>query len=69
MSETACRDGRLGADKVAPWGAPGLRLTPDWFALRTSSRHEKGVEQHFRRRDGESFLPVYPVRRTSGAMA
>jgi len=32
---------------------------PHWFAVYTTSRHEKRVAQHLREREIESFLPVY----------
>lgn len=34
-----------------------------WFAVFTTSRHEKRVEDHFRVREIESFLPLYRMRR------
>ena len=34
-----------------------------WFVLYTRSNHEKRVEQHLRRRNIESFLPLYTVAR------
>jgi len=36
---------------------------PNWFAVFTVPRHEKRVEEHFRMREIESFLPVYEKRR------
>jgi transcription antitermination factor NusG len=35
----------------------------NWFAVFTTPRHEKRVEEHFRIRDIESFLPVYETQR------
>jgi transcription antitermination factor NusG len=35
----------------------------NWFALHTSSNHEKKVQQHLRMREIESFLPLYTVSR------
>lgn len=35
----------------------------DWFAVFTTSRHEKRVEDHFRVREIESFLPLCRMRR------
>lgn len=35
----------------------------NWFAVVTVPRHEKRVEEHFRAREIESFLPLYQTRR------
>ena len=35
----------------------------NWFAVFTAPRHEKRVEEHFRVREIESFLPLYRMRR------
>lgn len=44
-----------------------LAATPafcaSWFAVYTSSRHEKNVALHFAERQIESFLPLYATRR------
>jgi transcription antitermination factor NusG len=37
--------------------------TKDWFAVFTTPRHEKRVEEHFRVREIESFLPLCRMRR------
>jgi len=37
--------------------------TKDWFAVFTTPRHEKRVEEHFRVREIESFLPLCRIRR------
>lgn len=37
--------------------------TKNWFAVFTAPRHEKRVEEHFRAREIESFLPLYQMRR------
>jgi transcription antitermination factor NusG len=34
-------------------------LKPKWFAVYTSSRHEKRVAQHLAQRDIEHYLPLY----------
>jgi transcription antitermination factor NusG len=36
-----------------------MRLVPNWFAVFTSPRHEKRVQQHFSQRDVENYLPIY----------
>jgi transcription antitermination factor NusG len=38
-------------------------LSRNWFAVYTSPNHEKRVEQHFRMREIESFLPLYKVKK------
>ncbi len=43
--------------------ASGGRLCPRWFAVFTSSHHEKRVLEHLRKRQIESFLPLYPTVR------
>ena len=44
--------------------ACAVPLCPRWFAVFTSSHHEKRVLQHLRERQIESFLPLYrTVRR------
>lgn len=35
----------------------------NWFVVFTVPRHEKRVEEHFRLREIESFLPIYEKRR------
>jgi len=44
-------------------------LAPKWFAVFTMPRHEKRVDQHFRLRKIESFLPLYqtPCRWKDGS--
>lgn len=37
--------------------------TKNWFAVFTTPRHEKRVEEHFRAREIESFLPLCRMRR------
>lgn len=43
----------------------GLKDTAakNWFAVFTAPRHEKRVEEHFRAREIESFLPLCRMRR------
>jgi transcriptional antiterminator NusG len=40
-----------------------LTVAKCWFAVFTVPRHEKRVEEHFRRKSVESFLPLYATRR------
>jgi transcription antitermination factor NusG len=48
----------------------GIEMAPrpvvsgrNWFAVYTAPNHEKRVEQHFRMRNIESFLPLYKVKK------
>jgi transcription antitermination factor NusG len=63
LSEMACRERVLSANGSVPLGLPEPRRASNWFAVYTSPRHEKRVEQHLRLRDVESFLPVYRAPR------
>jgi|SRR5581483_648626 len=48
------------------YGGSDLQLLPatkNWFAVFTTPRHEKRIEEHFRIRDIESFLPLYETQR------
>ena len=42
---------------------PGFQIVPSWFAVYTSSRHEKRVQQHLSQRGIEHFLPIYRSQR------
>jgi transcription antitermination factor NusG len=42
---------------------PSEALPPRWFALYTTSRHEKRVAQHLSQREIEFFLPLYKSER------
>ncbi len=54
MTDTVeCRD--LGVNGSAP--------AKNWFAVFTAPRHEKRVEEHFRAREIESFLPLFRMQR------
>lgn len=44
-------------------GWAGVEPSPKWFAVYTTSRHEKRVEQHFGAREIEHYLPLYRVQR------
>jgi transcription antitermination factor NusG len=59
MAEIACREKLLHASKPVPESAPDMHFVSNWFAVFTSPRHEKRVEQHLRQRDVEHYLPVY----------
>jgi len=45
------------------FGFSGPVTARAWFAVFTAPRHEKRVEEHFRVREIESFLPLYRMRR------
>jgi len=38
-------------------------VVPQWFAVYTTSRHEKTIAEHFALREIESFLPLYRAQR------
>ena len=42
---------------------PSLQIVSSWFAVYTSSRHEKRVQQHLSQRGIEHFLPLYRSQR------
>jgi transcription antitermination factor NusG len=42
---------------------PALPAEPKWFAVYTTSRHEKRVAQHLTQREIEFYLPLYKVER------
>ena len=41
----------------------GAHLALHWFAVYTTARHEKRVDQHLRMRDIEHYLPLYQAQR------
>lgn len=43
--------------------ASNSSIPRSWFAVFTAPRHEKRVEEHFRAREIESFLPLYRTHR------
>ena len=62
MSETA----RLSdqTDMPIPRAAHAkFDVVPQWFAVYTTSRHEKTIAEHFALREIESFLPLYRAQR------
>jgi transcription antitermination factor NusG len=44
-------------------GSSGSEAAKNWFAVFTVPRHEKRVEEHFRLREIENFLPLYQRQR------
>jgi len=50
-------------ENAAAGGLPGAGPQANWFAVYTTSRHEKRVADHFSHREIEHFLPLYRVER------
>ncbi len=59
MSEIARRESLLHASRPVPDRVPDMHLVSNWFAVFTSPRHEKRVQQHFSTRNVEHYLPIY----------
>jgi transcription antitermination factor NusG len=59
VSEIAHKAILLHADRPVPNCLPDMICLPKWFAVHTSPRHEKRVEQHLSQRDVEHYLPLY----------
>ena len=62
MQRSAHREavpGRVSAPQVVA----DVRVGADWFAVYTTSRHEKRVAEHFSYREIEHFLPLYRSER------
>lgn len=53
----------LISEPVADSPVVDSRLASHWFAVYTTPRHEKRVDQHFSVRGIEHFLPLYQVQR------
>ena len=47
----------------APGTLPDARVSRKWYAVYTTSRHEKRVSEHFGQRHIEHFLPLYRANR------
>ena len=62
MQKNAIRDVEPEAAH-APDGLLDSRIAPRWFAVYTTSRHEKRVAQHLAHRQIEHFLPLYRKER------
>ena len=55
---------RTGAEQSLPQDCtPDLLFEPRWFAVYTTSRHEKRVAQHLALREIEYYLPLYRSER------
>lgn len=55
--------GRGEASIAMPASFPGAPSTSKWFALYTTSRHEKRVAEHLGQREIECYLPLYRCAR------
>ena len=51
------------ANDPAPESAVGTLSALHWFAVYTTARHEKRVDQHLRMREVEHYLPLYQAQR------
>jgi transcription antitermination factor NusG len=59
LSEIVCGENLLHAIEPVPDSVEDPHLASNWFAVFTSPRHEKRVQQHFSQRDVENYLPIY----------
>jgi transcription antitermination factor NusG len=50
-------------DRFIPGRGPDPFVQPKWFAVYTTSRHEKRVAQHLTQREIEYYLPLYKAER------
>jgi transcription antitermination factor NusG len=50
-------------DRFIPGYGPETLFQPKWFAVYTTSRHEKRVAQHLTQREIECYLPLYKAER------
>ena len=62
MSKNAHKD-ILQVSGHTPGFLPDAQSAPKWFAVYTSSRHEKRVDQHLSMREIEHYLPLYRTQR------
>jgi transcription antitermination factor NusG len=63
LSEIAQQEIAPHSDGSATDCPPGKQLTPNWFAVYTSPRHEKRVGQYLRQKEIEHYVPLYQARR------
>ncbi|MFY9854652.1 MAG: UpxY family transcription antiterminator [Terracidiphilus sp.] len=63
MSKEAPQESAAHSDKPEAGSPPGMQLTPKWFAVYTSPRHEKRVGQYLLQKEIEHYVPLYQVRR------
>lgn len=53
----------LQANGAPPASLPDAQSAPKWFAVYTTPRHEKRVDQHLSMREIEHYLPLYRTQR------
>jgi transcription antitermination factor NusG len=63
LSEIANRNTLLRAAGPQTGRLPEKQFEPKWFAVYTSPRHEKRVDQYLSLREFEHYLPLYHPRR------
>jgi len=63
FSETAEPDTVPPADSSQAGNPPESQFAAKWFAVYTSPRHEKRVDQYLSQREIEHYLPLYHPRR------
>ncbi len=63
LSDTTQRKTHPQRDILAIGCPPDKQLAPKWFAVYTSPRHEKRVDQYLALREIEHYLPLYHPRR------
>jgi transcription antitermination factor NusG len=63
LSEDAQQESALHSDGPVTDCPPGKQLTPNWFAVYTSPRHEKRVGQYLSQKEIEHYVPLYQARR------
>jgi transcription antitermination factor NusG len=51
------------ANVLVPAPVADTQVTSHWFAVYTTARHEKRVDQHFSVRGIEHYLPIYQAQR------
>jgi transcription antitermination factor NusG len=62
VSEIVHRE-TLQASSAPPALLPDALSSPNWFAVYTTARHEKRVDQHLSMREIEHYLPLYRTQR------
>jgi transcription antitermination factor NusG len=55
--------GFVSANSRPPVQLPDTECEPKWFAVYTTSRHEKRVDEHLSLREIEHYLPLYRTQR------
>lgn len=63
LAEMMCEDVHLDTRSAVPNCSLESQFVPHWFAVYTSPRHEKRVDQHLDVRGVEHYLPLYRTQR------